>query len=186
MIDYKLRDGFSIGAPVHEVASRIEWLKKQHATPDNPEGWVTSEEVIEDAKSEDSPLHGCFTWDVGEAALNHWRDRARYLMRSYEIHISEPNHKPIVISPGSVHVMSSEDGPRSRFVSPAVAMSKTDEREQVLRDTLGQLKGIENRLRLLRGLSPDVLKAIDLLLKAIDKSLKSKKAAAKKEAEVRA
>lgn len=57
------------------------------------EGRLTPDEVIGDAKDPSSPLHDEFTWDVNEAALEHWRDTARRIIRSVvytvEIHNSQ-------------------------------------------------------------------------------------------------
>lgn len=43
---------------------------------------LTPDDVIADAKDPESPLHNEFPWDVNEAALEHWRDIARRLIRS--------------------------------------------------------------------------------------------------------
>ena len=50
-------------------------------------GRLTPEQVVEDAKRKDSPLHAHFTWDVRKAAHAHWIDRARELIRSVRVEI---------------------------------------------------------------------------------------------------
>jgi hypothetical protein len=48
-------------------------------------GLLTPSAVVADAKRKDSPLHGCFTWDVRKAAEAHWLDQARALIASVTI-----------------------------------------------------------------------------------------------------
>lgn len=45
------------------------------------DGKLTAEQVYEDAKDPDSPLHGYFTWDLLAAARAHGLDVARRLIR---------------------------------------------------------------------------------------------------------
>jgi hypothetical protein len=50
-------------------------------------GKLTPEQVLEAAENESSALHGCFTWDDGEAAAK-WRiEEARELIRSVRIEV---------------------------------------------------------------------------------------------------
>lgn len=58
------------------------------AIADRNKGTLTPDLVIEAARSEDSPLHGCFTWDVKRAAMEHWRDQARHLIRSVKVEVT--------------------------------------------------------------------------------------------------
>lgn len=45
-------------------------------------GRLTPDAVVKDAKSPDSPLHGCFEWNVKKAAHAHWLEQARALITS--------------------------------------------------------------------------------------------------------
>ena len=53
-------------------------LHQQHGT-------LTPELVVEDAKRRDSPLHELFEWDTAKAALAHWHDVARQLIRNVRV-----------------------------------------------------------------------------------------------------
>jgi hypothetical protein len=64
------------------VEAAIRAISERH------NGFVTPDLVIEAARSKDSPLHGCFTWNVKEAALEHWREQARHLIRSVKVEIT--------------------------------------------------------------------------------------------------
>lgn len=48
-------------------------------------GVLRPDDVIEAAKDKKSPLHGCFEWDKNKAAMEHWRDTARHLIRSVRV-----------------------------------------------------------------------------------------------------
>lgn len=48
-------------------------------------GTLRPDDVIEAAKKKDSPLNACFEWDKSKAALEHWRDTARELIRSVRV-----------------------------------------------------------------------------------------------------
>jgi hypothetical protein len=158
-ISYTLRPGFVVKAPVSAIGARIEALKKRHATKEKPEGWTTTDEIIDEARSRDSPLHNSITWDVNEAAQKTWHNEARYLMRCYEVRIEVPNREPIILGPGSVRI-TSEDR-KSIFVSPDAAMSQEDSARQVLKETMDMANGLQARLMRLQGLSPDLIRAIE-------------------------
>lgn len=49
------------------------------------DGRLTPEAVVEDARDPGSPLHELFEWNVDKAAMKHWMDRARTLIRSVEV-----------------------------------------------------------------------------------------------------
>lgn len=51
-------------------------------------GKITPDDVIEAARSPQSPLHGYFQWDVDKAAIAHWRATARHLIASVRYQIT--------------------------------------------------------------------------------------------------
>jgi hypothetical protein len=55
-------------------------LHRQHGT-------LTPDVVVEDARRKDSPLHDLFEWDTKKAALAHWHDVARHLIRNVRVTI---------------------------------------------------------------------------------------------------
>jgi hypothetical protein len=159
-VSYTLRDGFVIQSPVASIGERIEQLKRAHVSPHDPEGFVTSDEVIADARDAASPLHPCFDWDREKVFNRYLHDRARYLMRCYEIRYERPDAPPVVV-PSNVRVVNAKKEPIS--ISSTAAMSNEEYRRQVLRDTIGQLNGIQDRLIRLRALTPSMAKAIKVL-----------------------
>lgn len=66
-------------APRDEVKAELEAIARRNG------GRLTPEEVIEAAKSKDSPLHPCFTWDDKQAAHLQRLHEARTLIRSVRV-----------------------------------------------------------------------------------------------------
>lgn len=60
-------------------------------------GTLTAELVVEDAKRSDSPLHEMFEWDTQKAAMQHWLDVARQLIRNVRVVIN--NEDRIIKAP---------------------------------------------------------------------------------------
>jgi len=50
-------------------------------------GRLTPEAVVTAARNPKSPLHGCFTWSIRQAAQKRWLDEARELIRSVRIEV---------------------------------------------------------------------------------------------------
>lgn len=65
-------------------------LHKKHGT-------LTAELVVEDAKRSDSPLHEMFEWNTEKAAMQHWLDVARQLIRNVRVVIN--NEDRIIKAP---------------------------------------------------------------------------------------
>jgi len=49
------------------------------------DGLLTPEAVVKDARNPKSPLHEHFEWNVNKAAMSHWLDTARSLIRSVKV-----------------------------------------------------------------------------------------------------
>ena len=60
------------------IRIRLQHLEDEH-------GRLTASIVVEDARSPTSPLHSEFDWDVERAALRHWIERAREIIRSVHV-----------------------------------------------------------------------------------------------------
>lgn len=63
-----------------EIEDRLQEIMKRKGT-------LTPDAVIEDAQDPDSPLHDEFDWNVEAAAMEHWREQARRLIRSVHVEV---------------------------------------------------------------------------------------------------
>ena len=66
---------------VAAIGPAIEALAQQNNNT------ITAEEILEAARSVDSPLHSYFEWDTAKAAYQYNLSQARYLARSYRVEI---------------------------------------------------------------------------------------------------
>ena len=108
------------------------------------DGEFRTEDIIEDAKQPDSPLHTYFNWDLERAAYEHWKDQARQL-------ISEVR---VIITHGATTVTTYRFQPSSPSVSAGnqggyVDVTKVTKRKtqrELLDAELRQLQGHMERL----------------------------------------
>lgn len=62
------------------VRARVQEIARRN------DGRIKLEDVIEDARAPDSPLHSYFTWDIQEAVHKLHLEEARSLLRSVNVH----------------------------------------------------------------------------------------------------
>lgn len=104
---------------------------------------ITPASVVETARDESSPLHGCFEWDNRKAADNYRLWQARMLIRSvYIVDSSDKNAQPVR---AFVNVIPEEDSDefitdRGYVFTPTIA-TKANYQNQVLSYAMQQLKG---------------------------------------------
>ena len=158
-ISYHIRDGFRVKGDLDAIAGRIEELKRRNASPEYPEGRITPEEVVADARDPESPLHGCFTWDVANAAAKWLIHEARYLIRCYEVQIVRNDDAPLVVCPANVRIVPK--GQPSRYVSASFASQHAELKAQVIAEAVSQIEGMQRRLRSFEGIGSEVIEALD-------------------------
>lgn len=127
-------------------------------------GVLKVDDVLEEAKSEDSPLHKHFEWDDTAAADKYRRDQARYLIQKCKITLIE--NEPVSIR-AFVSLPSDRDsGGGYRLTSEVV----TDERrrEELLHDIRLTIARWTQKLHLLDGDVADMLIQLETRLKRDD------------------
>lgn len=109
---------------IHGVLTKLE--SKGQLTPDN---------VIEEARDPESPLHGEFTWDLKAAAMMTWRSQARALISHFEIsvvvHRKEYRIQEFVEAPG-----------KPRKEQGYVAFTRLKDKKQLAREFFDRELGI--------------------------------------------
>ncbi len=113
-------------------------------------GRLTPAFVVDAAKSPNSPLHSCFTWDDRAAGRAHRLQQAAELIRSVRIVFrADPDDKP-----RTIRAQVSIVGPRGREYVPFVhAMTVEDYRGQLLSDALRDLEAFRAKYRDLSALA---------------------------------
>lgn len=119
------------------VGEHLEVLRKQF------KGELTPEDVLADARHNNSPLHSFFEWNDGAAAEQFRLQQARGLIRSVvAIYVSDNN--PAVRTRAYVHVPE-PSAPHYREASHAMSQEKT--RKLVLERAWNELKAWKARYK---------------------------------------
>lgn len=143
------------------VGDHLELLRKQC------KGELTPEDVLADAKHDNSPLHTFFEWDDGEAAHAHRLAQARGLIRSVvAIYVSED--RPAVRQKAYVHIPE-PTAPHYREAGHAMSQKRT--RQLVLQRAWRELQAWKARYRDLKEFS-DLFDVIDEVDKHLPKTAK--------------
>jgi hypothetical protein len=96
---FQYRPGHNVpGLKAQEVGEHLERLRSENG------GIVQPEQVVDDARPEDSPLHHVFEWDDDVAAEKYRIAQARNIIRSVNIIMANP-------------MTGQDDAPRLAFVS---------------------------------------------------------------------
>jgi hypothetical protein len=118
--------------------------------------------VVDEARAEDSPLHGAFCWDDTEAARRYRIIQAEKLIRTYEVKIIGPEDGKPVVGPMFVSAPSDRIGSSAtngyRHISDVKKAPNL--LAGVIKDALRQLKDLKRRYAFLSQLSK-VWDAID-------------------------
>ena len=134
------------------VGHHLEMLRKKC------KGELTPEDVLADAKHNNSPLHSFFEWDEGAAAQQYRLQQARGLIRAVVAIYVQPD-KPAVRQKAYVHI-NEPSAPHYRESSHAMSQTKT--RGMVLKQALSELIAWKKRYKDLQEFAA-VIDIIDLL-----------------------
>jgi hypothetical protein len=116
--------------------------------------------VVEAAKDEESPLHGAFEWDDGEAAQKYRLLQAQTLIRSFKVEIErngQTHTVPVFIGISTDRTGEKSDNPY-RLLEQVT--KKPDLMKIAVQDALAQLDALRNKYAHLQELA-DVWAAVD-------------------------
>jgi hypothetical protein len=116
--------------------------------------------VVDAARDEESPLHGAFEWDDGEAAQKYRLLQAQSLIRSFKVEIErngQTHTVPVFVGVSTDRTGEKSDNPYRLLEQVA---KKPDLMEVAVQDALDQLDAVRNRYAHLQELA-DVWAAVD-------------------------
>ncbi len=119
------------------VGNHIEMLRKKQ------KGELTPQDVLEDARNPNSPLHSFFEWNNGEAAEQYRLQQARGLIRAV-VAVYTFDDKPAVRTKAYVHI---NDPGAQHYREASHAMSQPRTREMVLQRALEELRQWKRRYK---------------------------------------
>lgn len=119
------------------VGEHIEMLRERF------KGELTPQDILDDARNNNSPLHSFFEWDDGAAAEAYRLQQARGLIRSVvAIYVRED--RPAIRQKAYVHIPE-RSAPHYREASHAMSQKKT--REMVLKRAWSELQAWKSRYK---------------------------------------
>lgn len=143
-----------------EVGKHLEMLRK------HCKGELTPQDVLKDAKNNNSPLHSFFEWDEGKAAEQYRLQQARGLIRSVVAIYTDGKNKA-VRSKAYVHIAEAT-APHYRETGHAMSQAKT--RNMVLQRAWRELTAWRKRYQDLKAFS-ELFDVMDEVVKTLPKSV---------------
>lgn len=176
MLRYQWNAGVRYSVDPAPVGKAIEDLGKRLGKPFDG---VTPADVVEEARSDDSPLHPLFTWDDSEAAEKYRQYQAGTVIRALRVvYVGDvdmtPHRLAVSVRP------ENEDGSLGdrAYITLTAAARNASLRRQMIDDSLRLLNGVRDRVAELQGAGAAVAnidKAVAVLQKiqARDKAAKA-------------
>lgn len=150
---YKWKN-YKYSVPAEVVGKHFQKLEKK-------EGALTSQNVLESARSEKSPIHSLFEWDDTKAAEQYRLKQAAQLICNLTVEI-ETDDKPIECRA----YMDVSEAKVGSFINVQSAFQSEESRDVVLRRALNELSAFKTKYKNLLELQ-DVFDVIDTHLEAI-------------------
>lgn len=143
------------------VGRHIEMLREKF------KGELTPQDILDDARHDNSPLHSFFEWDDSAAAEHYRLQQARGLIRAV-VAVYAREDKPAVRTRAYVHVPE-PSAPHYREASHAMSQTKT--RKLVLDRAMSELKAWRTRYKDLEEFA-SLVEIIDKIYEDFPRSLK--------------
>ncbi|KAJ3056582.1 hypothetical protein HK102_011174, partial [Quaeritorhiza haematococci] len=148
-VRYQWSDGARYSIDPAPVGKAIESLGKKLGK--DFEG-LTAEDVVEEARSERSPLHPLFTWDDTEAAEQWRREQARCVIRCLRIVVTGSEKAEAIHARVAVRPDNPDGSKGDRVYVPTTLAGRNESlRRQMLDDAIAGLDGWRKRYAVLQG-----------------------------------
>lgn len=157
--EFKAKNGSRINdTQAQYYGERLYKLMKEKNKKD-----IAPEDVVEDAKNEDTPYHDYFEWDDSKAARKHRLKQARDIMRSIvKIKTVKSQEKPVKVR--AFHCVKNEDTGENGYSPEETVFKKPKLSEQVILRALKEAKSWNRRYNIYTELS-EISQAIEKKLK---------------------
>jgi hypothetical protein len=147
---YQWRPGLSQPVEAQIAGEHLERIRIRN------NGYLSPRAIVDDAKSEESPLHPAFEWDDTVAAQRHREQQARTIIGSIIAVIPERSKET---APVRAFVSITKEGQKS-YTSIAQAMSDEELRAQVVAQAWRELQSWRKRYAEIKELG-DLFAALD-------------------------
>lgn len=120
---------------------------------------ITAQELLDDSRDENAPLHSCFEWDDTIAAEKYRLWQARHIIHSLEVVIAKEN-MPTTSTRLFVNVVPQAPKRQGEFTTIDIALKNKTYREQILSNALIELRSFRRKYAAYEELT-GVFNAID-------------------------
>jgi len=110
-------------------------------------GGLKASDVLDEARSEDSPIHEYFEWDDSVAANLHRLKQARVLIRVTPVEISEGVEEKFI------HVSGANAYSEGTYLPPSVIVQNGDMFNRAVSELLGKIHAMQSTVEDLRSIS---------------------------------
>jgi hypothetical protein len=142
-----------------QIRERINAIATRH------NGRIRPDDVVEDARDPDSPLHKQFEWDLQKAAQSHWLDRARELIRAVRVTITTDT---TVVSSVAYVRDPTVDSDEQGYVSVASLRSDHDLAREAIVYEFTRASGALRRAREVAA-ALDLQKEVEVLISRVER-----------------
>lgn len=146
---------YQYSVPAEVVGKHFEKVEKKY-------GSITSQNVLESARSVKSPIHSLFEWDDTKAAEEYRLRQATLLITNLAVEVEIPEAKPIICR-AYVNV---SDAKKGRFMKIDSAFKVEETREIVIERALRELRAFQEKYKNLEVLA-DLFAEIDSLTERV-------------------
>jgi len=142
VLSYEFKEGARFQPGAHknakEVGAHLELLRNEF------KGELTPQDVVDDARNPNSPLHSHFEWDDSRAAEQHRLKQARGLIKAVVAVYRDDSPEESIVKRVSAFVHIDEPGtPHYRSTDHAMSMEVT--RDRVLRSAWKEFQRFRKR-----------------------------------------
>ena len=135
-----------------QLVSELETVRGRNG------GILRAEDVVEFARNDRTALHGQFQWDDSEAAAQYRLEQARKVIRmTLTILPGIGSDRP---QPMYVSLLDDRTQPKGGYRPFSEVISDDQQRQQLLRQALGEMRTFRRKYEALRALRP-LFRAID-------------------------
>lgn len=127
------------GISAQDAGEELERIKTER-------GYLSPENVVEESRPPEAPLHGCFEWDDAIAARKYRCQQASHIIRSITVDIEHPSKN----SPVSVRAFVAIPGGYTDIIT---AVRTPDYHAAMLKEALDELSAFKRKYNDLRELS---------------------------------
>lgn len=155
MNQYKWK-GRSPGVSAQAAGEYMETISQE-------EGGLTAAKLLDRSRAEDALLHRCFEWDNSKAAEKYRLRQANGLIRNIVVVTTSSEDKTPASIPMFVNISREEHSEVGVYVPTVHAMSREEQKENVLNNALRSLIQFKEKYKMLKELE-SVIRAIDAVI----------------------